>query len=80
MNSLLKRGVTGGNVMMQALAAFMSGKDAKTFMGELAQSHPELQALNLNDLDGAARTLCAQRGIDYESAVQSLKQSMGGLR
>ena len=79
MNSLLKRGVSGGNVMMQALAAAMSGRSAADFMSDLANTRPELRGLNFSNLEGAARTLCAQRGIDYDSAVQRLTQSLGSM-
>jgi len=79
MNSLLKRGAAGGNIMMRAFAAAMSGKDARTFMAELANERPELRMLNTNDLEGAARQLCAQRGIDYDSAMQTLSQGLDSL-
>ena len=64
MNSLLN-----SNIMMQAFGAMMSGKSPQQFL----QSLPQLQGMNLSNLEQTARDLCAKNGIDMNQKMQEIK-------
>ena len=64
MNSLMNN-----NIMMRAFGAMMSGKTPQQFL----QSLPELQGLNLNNLEQTARDLCAKNGIDMNQKIEEIK-------
>ena len=82
MNPLLKMlGGGGSNIfaqlMMQAVGSAMRGETPQDFLRGLANSRPELRGIDLNDLEGSARKLAQQKGVDYES-VKS--QAMGEIQ
>ena len=80
MNSLLNMlGGMGGevasggtNILLQAVGAAMRGEDAQTFMKRLANQHPQLKKMNLSDLQGTAKQLCQQNGVDAEDLAKKL--------
>lgn len=85
MNPLLKMiGGGGGNVFaqiaMKAVGAYMRGDTPENFLRSLASAHPELNSLDFNDLEGSARKLAQQKGVDFETvkseAVGALQQYM----
>ena len=58
-------------ILMQAIGAAMRGENPQTFMKRLANQHPQLRKMNLDDLQGAAQQLCQQSGVDpYELSRQ----------
>lgn len=65
------------SVLLQAFGAYMRGEDASTFMKNLANTHPQLKALNLDDLPAAAQNVCAQNGVDPNTAAQQINQALG---
>lgn len=82
MNPLLKMlGGGGGNVFaqiaMQAVGAYMRGDTPENFLRGLASTRPELKGLDLNDLEGSARKLAQQKGVDFET-VKS--EAMGAIQ
>ena len=74
MNPLLKMlGGGGGNVfgqiMMQAIGSFVRGDSPKDFLASLA-GRPEMQGVNLNDLEGSARKIAQEKGVDFNAVME----------
>lgn len=74
MNPLLKMlGGGGGNVfgqiMMQAIGSFMRGDSPQAFLQSLA-GRPEMQGVNLNDLEGSARKIAQEKGVDFNAVME----------
>ena len=65
---------SGGNtsILLQAVGAAMRGESAQDFMTRLAQERPELQRVNLADLQGSAQRLCAEKGVDANQLAQKI--------
>jgi len=80
MNSLLNMfgntgGANGSAILMQAVGAAMRGESPQQFMKKLANQHPQLKKMNLDDLMGSAQQLCQQNGVD----VNEVKQQLDGV-
>lgn len=63
--------------MMQAIGAMLRGESPQQFMQKLAETNPQLQGLDLTNLDATAEELCKKNGEDYNSAKASLKDKLG---
>ena len=77
MNSLLNMGnssggVNGAALLLQAVGAAMRGESPQAFMKKLANQHPQLKKMNLDDLMGSAQQLCNQNGVDVNEVKQQL--------
>ena len=77
MNSMSKVAPTAAttqspSILMQAFGAYMRGEDASTFMKNLAQTHPQLKPLNLDNLQATAQQVCQQNGVDMQSAINQI--------
>ena len=80
MNSLLNMftgaGNTGANnggaILMQAIGAAMRGESPQQFMKKLANQHPQLKKMNLDDLMGSAQQLCKEKGVDADEITSKL--------
>lgn len=71
--SLLGGGGTGAPaVLMQAIGAAMRGESPQAFMKRLANQHPQLKRMNLDDLQGTASELCRQNGLDANELATRL--------
>lgn len=57
-------GTSGTSILLQAVGAAMRGESPQMFMKRLANQHPQLKRMNLDDLQGTANQLCQQQGID----------------
>ena len=82
MNSMSKVAPTAAttqspSILMQAFGAYMRGEDASTFMKNLAQTHPQLKPLNLDNLQATAQQVCQQNGVDPNTAAQQITQALG---
>ena len=83
MNSLLSMlggssgGVNGMAIMMQAIGAAMRGESPQKFMKNLANSHPQLKKMNLDDLMGSAQQLAQQNGEDIDALSKNLDGVIG---
>jgi len=64
------------SVLLQAFGAALRGEDASTFMKNLANTHPQLKALNLDNLPATAQSVCAQNGIDPNAAAEQINQAL----
>ena len=71
MNSLMSN-----NIMLQAFGAMMSGKTPQQFL----QSLPQLQGMNLNNLEQTARDLCAKNGIDMNQKIGEIQNEFANSK
>lgn len=72
MNPLMM--LTGNNnMMMQALGAMMRGESPTDFLKKLAGSNPQLQGLNLDDLEGTAKALCDKNNVNMDELADKIK-------
>ena len=66
--------LTGNNnMMMSALGAMMRGESPSDFLKNLANSTPQLQGLNLDDLEGTAKALCDRNNVDMNQLADKIK-------
>ena len=73
MNPLMM--LTGNNnIMMQALGSMMRGESPGDFLKNLAKTTPQLQGLNLDDLEGTAKTLCDKNNVDMDELSAKIKE------
>ena len=76
--SMLGNNTTGGsNIMLQALGAALRGESPQAFMKRLANSHPQLKKMNLDDLYGSAQQLCNERGLSIDEVTKSVDNTIG---
>ena len=68
------------NIMMQAVGAMMRGESPTQFMQKLAQEHPQLQGLDLTNLNKTAEDLCAKNGQDINDLKGKINQFIGGMK
>ena len=61
------------NMMMQAMGAMMRGENPRSFLKNLANTNPQLQGLNLDDLEGTARSLCEKNNVNMEQLAEQIK-------
>ena len=88
MNSLLNMfgnignsagGANGSAILMQAVGAAMRGESPQQFMKKLANQHPQLKKMNLDDLMGSAQQLCQQNGVDVNEVKQQLDNAINPM-
>ena len=72
-------GSQSNNIMLQAIGAMMRGESPQQFMQNLAKTNPQLQGLDLNNLDQTAEQLYSQNGQDINQAKQSLKERLSSF-
>ena len=64
----------GNSMMMQAFGAMMRGESPSEFLKGLAGSNPQLRGLNLDDLEGTARTLCDKNNVDMNQLADKIRE------
>lgn len=68
--SLLSGGESGGksfvSIILKAVNAAASGKAPTDFLKELAKTTPELQGLDLDDLEATANLLAKKKGKNLD--------------
>ena len=62
--------------MMQAVGAMIRGESPQQFMQNLARTNPQLQGLDLNNLDQTAQDLCKKNGEDYSAMKTSVRDKV----
>jgi hypothetical protein len=63
------------NVMLQAMGAMMRGESPRQFLQNLAQNNPQLQGLDLNNLQQTAQQVCKDNNVDMGAKMNELKSS-----
>lgn len=69
----------GSLILMQAIGAAMRGESPQKFMKNLANQHPQLRRMNLDDLQTAAQTLAQQSGVSVDAVTNQLNEVMNPL-
>ena len=64
------------NILLQALGAALRGESPQAFMKRLANSHPQLKKMNLDDLYGSAQQLCNERGLNMDEVTKSVDNTI----
>ena len=59
--------------VMQAIGAMMRGENPQTFMKKLADTNPQLQGLDLDNLESTAKALCDKNGIDMNELAGKIQ-------
>ena len=72
MNPLMMLG--NNNMMLQALGAMMRGESPRDFLRNLANTNPQLQGLNLDDLEGTAKALCEKNNVDMDELSNKIRE------
>jgi len=72
MNPLMMLG--NNNMMMQAMGAMMRGENPRSFLKNIANSNPQLQGLNLDNLQETAKALCEKNNIDMNQLSNQIRE------
>lgn len=80
-NSLLSLfgGDGASSILMQAVGAALRGESPQAFMKRLANQHPQLRKMNLDDLQGTAQKLCQQNGVSASEVAKSIDSTIDPL-
>lgn len=60
------------NMMLRAISAMMSGQSPRQFL----QSIPQLQGLDLNNLQQTAKEVCDKQGVDMAKLTDDIKSQL----
>lgn len=60
-------------MMMQAMGAMMRGESPSSFLKNIANTNPQLQGLNLDDLQGTAKALCEKNNVNMEELANKIR-------
>lgn len=60
-------------MMMQAFGAMMRGDSPQAFLQSIANSNPQMQGLNLDDLEGTAKALCEKNNVNMNELADKIK-------
>ena len=63
----------GNPMIKQAFGAMMRGESPQAFLKNLAQTNPQLQGMNLDDLEGTAKALCEKNNVNMEQLADQIK-------
>jgi hypothetical protein len=63
----------GNPMIMKAMGAMMRGESPQMFLKNLANTNPQLQGLNFDDLEGTARSLCEKNNIDMNQLADQIR-------
>ena len=61
-------------MMMQAMGAMMRGESPRAFLQNLAQTNPQLQGLDFNNLESTAKALCEKNNVNMEQLAAQIKE------
>lgn len=60
------------NILLQAVGAALRGESPQAFMRRLANQHPQLKRMNLDDLQGSAQQLCKEKGVNPDDVAKDI--------
>lgn len=75
-NSLMSILSGNSNLFMQAVGAFMRGESPRDFLSKIAQTNPALRGIDLNDINGSARRVCQEHGVDADKLADEIKTKL----
>ena len=67
------------NIMMQAVGAMLRGESPQQFLKNLARTNPQLQGLDLDNLNKTAEDLYQKNGQDINAAKSGLMDKLNGF-
>lgn len=70
---------SGQAILLQAIGAAIRGESPQAFMKRLANSHPQLKKMNLDDLYGSAQQLCQEKGVNIDEAANKIDELVGPM-
>lgn len=74
MNILGLLGGGGNNIMLQAFGAMMQGQKPEQFLQNLARNNPQLQGIDLSNLQQSAENLYKSKGEDIVQVRQIISE------
>lgn len=63
----------GNPMVMKAMGAMMRGESPSDFLKNLANTNPQLQGLDLDNLEGTARALCEKNNVNMEQLAEQIR-------
>ena len=63
----------GNPMIMKAMGAMMRGESPSDFLKNLANTNPQLQGLDLDNLEGTARALCEKNNVNMEQLAEPIR-------
>lgn len=63
----------GNPMIMKAMGAMMRGESPSDFLKNLANTNPQLQGLDLDNLEGTARALCEKNNVNMEQLAEQIR-------
>ena len=72
-------GGNGTNILLQAVGAALRGESPQAFMKRLANSHPALKKMNLDDLYGSAQQLCQEHGLNADEVARGVDNTINSV-
>ena len=80
MNPLMNMfGNSGNAILLQAVGAALRGESPQKFMKNLANTHPQLKRMNLDDLYGSAQQLCQEKGLNADEVAKNIDGVVGPM-
>ena len=66
-------GMMNNPMIMKAMGAMMRGESPQAFLKNLANTNPQLQGLDLDNLEGTAKALCEKNNVNMEQLAEQIR-------
>ena len=74
MKGVYKMNLFGNPMIMKAMGAMMRGENPSDFLKNLANSNPQLQGLDLDNLEGTAKALCEKNNVNMDELANKIRE------
>lgn len=64
----------GNPMIMKAMGAMMRGESPSDFLKKLANTNPQLQGLDLDNLEGTAKALCDKNNVNMNELADKIRE------
>ena len=64
----------GNPMIMKAMGAMMRGESPSDFLKNLANTNPQLQGLDLDNLESTATALCQKNYVDMNQLADKIRE------
>ena len=64
---------SNNSMMMSAFGAMMRGENPSAFLKNLANTNPQLQGLDLDNLESTAKALCDKNNVNMEQLADQIR-------
>ena len=65
--------VGNNKYVMQAVGAMMRGESPQAFMKNLANTNPQLQGMDFDNLEETAKALCEKNNVNMEELANQIR-------